>query len=150
MALPHERLRRYWNDDATPVHSVGADERALAQLERRYGIELPKDFRAYLLHAAPADDQVDSNSTEWWSLNRIGSITDICEHELTSSEIASNADASLLFADYAIWCMAWAICCRPGDNYGRVVLISGNNDRFVADSFATFVEQYVADHRALL
>jgi hypothetical protein len=53
------------------------------------------------------------------------------------------------FADYLIWCWAWAIVCGDDENRGRVVVISGH-DRFVADSFAQFVDLHISDPYRLL
>ena len=59
--------------------------------------------------------------------------------------IAKDAAKYLFFADYAIWCWAWAIACGEDENHGRVVVISGQ-DRFVANSFAQFVDLYIENY----
>lgn len=124
-------------------------EATIAALEAKYDIQLPSQFRKYLLEACPEDDQVDQNCTEWWSLSRIKIIPDEYEHEVTNDQLAKDSAGYLFFADFMVWCMGWAICCRPGADYGRVVVISGT-DRFVADSFAEFVDTYIRDHGELL
>lgn len=59
--------------------------------------------------------------------------------------IAAEAHSYLFFADYSIWCWAWAICCGDGPNRGKVALVGGAPDRIVADSFSDFVERYLRD-----
>jgi SMI1 / KNR4 family (SUKH-1) len=146
---PHQKLVRYWQDTGAEMRTTAVDEATIANLERKYGIQMPSEFRAYLLNTSPLDNEVDKNFTEWWSLNRIKNIPDEYEHELTDPEIAEEAAGFLFFADYGIWCMAWAICCCRGENYGRVAVISGK-DRFVANTFGEFVDSYIRDHRQLL
>jgi hypothetical protein len=146
---PHKQLARYWRDSGADIRLGSLNLEAVAALEAKYDVTLPAEFRAYLLECAPEDDQVDQNCTEWWSLRRIKNIPDEYEHALTNTEIEKDAAAYLFFADFMIWCMAWAICCQPGVNYGRVVVISGS-DRFAADSFGEFVERYVRNHDDLI
>ena len=64
--------------------------------------------------------------------------------EITDATIVRDAAKFIVFADYGIWCFAWAIDCGEDENRGRVVVISGQ-DRFVADSFAEFVDRFIED-----
>jgi hypothetical protein len=82
--------------------------------------------------------------TTWWSLDRIKNVANEYEHPIRNAVIARDAAKYLFFADYSIWCWAWAIACGDDENWGRVVVISGN-DRIVADSFAQFVDRYIDD-----
>ena len=146
---PYQKLQRYWRDTEARVSTVRLSAQAIDDLERKYGIDLPDDFADYLLHSCPEDDfAVDNNMTSWWPLDRIKSIPEEYQHESSDVTIARDAAKFLFFADYAIWCWAWAIACG-GDNRGRVAVISGR-DRFVADSFAQFVDVYIDDCRQLL
>jgi hypothetical protein len=77
-------------------------------------------------------------------LDRIKNIVDEYPHKVTYETIARDASKYLFFADYCIWCWAWAIACGDDENSGRVVVISGR-DRFVADSFAQFADLYISD-----
>jgi len=59
-SLPaHEMLARFWvygGDRPKPFPAGGT---AVRDLERRYGIVLPEDFRAYLLSVGPEEDHWD-------------------------------------------------------------------------------------------
>src|SRR5260221_11752119 len=53
---PYERLQRFWiacDDIAT---TTAPRTLAVTQLEERYGVVLPADFRDYLIHACPVSD----------------------------------------------------------------------------------------------
>jgi hypothetical protein len=96
-----------------------------------------------LLNACPNCDYVmDDFHGIWWSLARIKNIPNEYEHNIGEPAVARSAATYLFFADYLIWSSAWAIACGDDENRGRIVSI-GSPDRFVADSFAEFVERYV-------
>jgi len=63
---------------------------------------------------------------------------------VSNSQIAGSQAQYLFFADYCIWCWAWAIACTNDGNRGKVAVIGGAPDRFVADSFSDFVQKYLA------
>jgi hypothetical protein len=149
MLSAHKKLVRYCLESGDDINWGRSDEEAVAELETRYGINFPADFREYLLEICPTDFQMDHNWTQWWSLSQIKSIPESYRHRLTDAEIAANAAGYLFFADYLIWSWAWAICCLAGSNYGRVVVISGK-DRFVANSFAEFIDGYIRTHGILV
>ena len=114
-------------------------------LESRYDIRIPEDFRRYLLEVAPRDEFTDNEMTAWWAAGRIRNLPDEYEHGSNNPAIAAEEGAYLFFADYLIWCWAWAVCCSDGPNRGRVAFIGGRPDGFVADSFSEFVERYLRE-----
>lgn len=121
---------------------------AVEDLERRYSLRLPEDFRSYLLHAAPTSIWMDDIGTQWWSATEIKSLPDECPDGAigkTNPDIERESAQYLVFADYLIWCYAWAICCSEGPNRGKVALIGGAPDMFVADSFQEFLRLELID-----
>lgn len=130
-------LDGHWRENA------GAS-RTVANLEQYYGLTLPDDFKSYLLHAAPSEDIWDDEGGIWWSVARVKNIPDEYDHELGNPRLASNASAYLFFADWLIWCWAWAICCDESTDRGKVVCIGGG-DGFVAENFTDFATRYLAD-----
>jgi hypothetical protein len=152
---PYEKLQRYWRETDADMGEIETSCPQVEALEKRYGICLPEDFRDYLLHSCPKDEFSNwDDGTSWWSFDRIKNIPEELAHiadfsvggetKITDEVIARDAAKYIFFADYAIWCMAWAICCDGGPDRGRVAVISGQ-DRFVADDFAQFVEMYIED-----
>lgn len=141
---PYERLQQFWKLSDAQIAASGVSEMEVQGLEQRYGIRLPDDFREYMLHACPRiDGDGDDDATTWWHLDRIKNIPDEYDHRIGNDVIARDAAKYIFFSDYAIWCMAWAICCDESENRGRIALVGP--DRFAADSFAQFVDMYVED-----
>lgn len=107
---------------------------------------MPEDFRKYLLRCAPEEIFWDAEDTIWWPPDRVKNIPDEYEYPTGNPLISQKkAPTYLFFADFMIWCCAWAICCEEGPDRGKVAVIGGHPDHFVADSFTEFVIAYVAD-----
>ena len=146
---PYQKLQRYWHDTKAKIDTVELTEGSVGRLEQRYGVRFPDDFRDYLLHSCPKDDFFcEETMTTWWPLHRLKNIVEEYEHKVPDTTIAKDAAKYIFFADYLIWCWAWAIDCGDDENRGRVVVISGR-DRFVADSFGRFVDRYIEDQKQL-
>ncbi len=143
-----EALQQFWAREGG-VETMRLDGHAIEAIERRYGVRFPAEFREYLTNACPKDDfAVDQNCTAWWPLACIKSLSEKYEHPIKDPRIAALAKSSIFFADYMVWCGAWAVACAPGEDYGRVFVIS-EGERFVAESFAEFVGLYIEDCGAL-
>jgi hypothetical protein len=136
-------LSYLWGAEALQQYQAPARQAEVEDIERRYGLTLPDDFRAYLLQTAPAEEYWDDGNAFWWSVVRINNIPDEYDHPIGHPRIASNAHSYLFFADFLLWAWAWAICCGEGEDRGKVAVIGGDPDHFVADSFSQFVELYV-------
>ncbi|WP_173202848.1 SMI1/KNR4 family protein [Sphingopyxis sp. BSNA05] len=115
-----EKLQLRWSASDQRQYS-GAHKTSVKLLENKYSITLPKDFREYLLKTVPASgtDLMDDDYFDWWPIDRIKNIPDEYEHSIGNPEIANSGSKYLFFADYLIWCWAWAICCDDGPNYGK-------------------------------
>jgi hypothetical protein len=147
-----DKLLAEWLKATLDVDCMPASRADVQALERRYGVVLPDDFRTYLLEALPAcGGNMDDAMTTWWEIELIKNIPDeyanspYGPHQLNNAEVAAEQDVYLFFADCCIWCAAWAINCGGGVNRGRIVLIDGVKDGFVADSFSEFVGYYLRD-----
>lgn len=148
----HEHLADYLKT-TSGIECLPTSEAEVAAIERRYGVVLPGDFRAYLLEALPqCGGNMDDALTTWWQVELIRNIPEeygdsqYGPHRVQNAEIAAEEDVYLIFADYCIWIWAWAINCGQGVNRGRIVQIDGASDDFVADSFSEFVAYHL--HKA--
>jgi hypothetical protein len=144
MQSAHTKLSTWWQ--AQGDHSLAAkpQEETVREIEQRYGVELPEDFRTYLLQSAPQDFFVDAQNMEWWAPGKIKNIPDEYEHPLRNSVIAARARFCLFFADFFIWAHAYAICCDRSEYRGKIAIIGGH-DRFVSTNFTEFVDTYITD-----
>jgi hypothetical protein len=142
---PHAKLADWWNTTSSGIVTAASGVEELTALEDRYSIILPSEFRAYLLNSAPqSDPSLDNELTNWWPLARIKNVPDEYEHRINSAAIRERARACIFFADFSIWCWAWAICCDDSEYRGQIAVVGGE-DRFVASSFSDFVVRYIAD-----
>jgi hypothetical protein len=146
----YEKLQKYWSDTGSKISTGPLDETLIGDLEAKYQLRLPDDFREYLRYSCPTTDQYDVEGTTWWPLSRIKTINEEYEHKITDPNIERDAPKYLFFADAMIWCWAWAIACGNDGRSGNVVVISGR-DRIVATTFSEFVDIYIkADDSAWL
>lgn len=136
-AAPLERLRRWFEQEDISIAPATADQ--IADLERRCDVALPDSFRTYLSTLAPAEENWDAEMGNWWPIERIRTVP----QEVDWGE-AAHAQY-LVFADYSIWCWAWAIACTDDANRGRIIVL-GAGEKFVADSFDAFVDKYLTDN----
>jgi hypothetical protein len=139
----HLTLQAWWAKTGAEIPIEPISELRIAEFESRYGVILPSDFRAYLSHSCPKDENWDDEMGNWWPLARIKSLPDEYPHAVAPF-IAINASKYLFFLDHCIWCWAWAISCADDETYGSVVLIGGS-DRVVASTFTAFVDRYTTD-----
>jgi hypothetical protein len=139
------QLQRWWTGTGASIATEAVPEQRIADLEVRYNLALPDDFRQYLRLSSPVGEVMDDRMGTWWEFNRIKNIADEYPHELDPT-IAAHASKYLFFADHCLWCWAWAISCAHDESRGKVVLIGGRGyDKVVASSFSDFVQKYVSD-----
>jgi hypothetical protein len=148
---PYQKLKRFWTVSKSGVETALHGEHEIAALEAKYNVRMPAEFREYLLTCCPSSDQrMDNNLTDWWCLPRIKNIPPEYKYNLKNSDAESASDKYLFFADYCIWCSAWAIDCSSGANRGRIISVDGVHDRFVADSFSEFVDKFIQHEQQLI
>lgn len=138
------KLQEWWSDTGADIDTKARSDEHIKELVRRYDLNLPDDFELYLSESSPIAENWDDEMGNWWPLERLKNIPDEYEHELPSF-IPEQGRKFLFFLDHCIWCWAWAISCADDDTRGKVVLIGGQDARFVADSFSEFVDRYTAD-----
>ncbi|MDT9597335.1 SMI1/KNR4 family protein [Sphingosinicella rhizophila] len=142
--VPHLTLRTWWSETGAGIDTRETPEAEIGVLENRYRVSLPHDFREYLKLGAPKEENWDAEDGNWWPVGRIKNIPDEYDHPV-SEAIMRNAPKHLIFLDYSIWSWAWAISCADDETRGRVAVIGGLPDGYVADSFGEFVERYTTD-----
>jgi hypothetical protein len=138
-------LTKYWQGQGLRI-APPATEGEIEAFENKYVIQMDQQFRAYLLTVngmlQTANDQCDSNLFAFWQLGRIRPVAEECPELQTTAE----EKRCFVFADYMIWSWAYAIDFNSSSsNAGRVILVGGLREQFVASSFHEFVHLYVQD-----
>lgn len=144
----YQALAGHWSSSDASMATAPDASLWIDALERRYAVRIPEDFKQYLLHASPRETYWDDIGTQWWPAHAIKNIPDECPDGPPGGinpAIESERDKYLIFADYLIWCYAWAICCSEGENRGKIALIGGIPDIFVASDFREFLKLELDD-----
>jgi hypothetical protein len=139
---PYQKLQTWWADTGVRIPTRRASEAEVHALELKYEVELPIDFREYLLESCPVTEEMDISTRTWWSLDRIKNIPDECDYQISNPRIAEHATTYLFFADWGLWCSAWAIACGQNEDCGRVANIC-DRETLIADSFEDLVDKCI-------
>jgi hypothetical protein len=145
----HLRLQQWWEETRAGIKTETIPEQYIAELENRYSLILPDDFRDYLRFSSPVGETWDARMGTWREFEQIKNIPDEYQYELAPA-IASQAHKYLFFVDHCIWCWAWAISCADDKSRGCVAFIGGAPyDKIVASSFSDFVGKYISDWKSV-
>lgn len=148
---PLADLARWLKLPAHGAREAESAEAEVAAVERRYGVRLPTDLRSHLLRLGPRESAVwDDELILWWPASRLRNMPDEYPQGSENPVVAREANRYIFFADYSIWCWAWAICCGDGAQRGKVAVIGASGDAFIADSFADFVTRYLRDPMSIM
>jgi hypothetical protein len=142
---------QWWDAQGAGIETRRVSALAIEMFEERHGLILPPSFRSYMRAGSPAEDPSwDNEFTNWWPFESLKTVGQDYQQEL-AGPVEAYRDKLVFFADYSIWCWAWAINCAPGADYGKVAVIAGEGcDGFVSESFADFVASYIADDTTVL
>ena len=138
-----ERLRDHWAAQGVGP-GVPASPEDIAERERRYGIRLPPDLRAYFRELNGMARHEDMN-LEWdEDLIRFYPIEELrpLSEEWPETTVA-RAEELFVFADWSIWGWGYAVRLR-GEGAAEVQVVYGPETARVAGSFAEFLESYIA------
>ena len=145
---PLEKLISCWSKSGRRM-MPGAWEKEVQDFEAKYGVTLPRDFREYL--ACIGNSTVGQK--DWglsggkdlyafWALNEIKSVPE--ETDTRSVPESEDPSSYFIFADYCIWCWAYAICVGPNEP-GKVIVVGALEPTVIANSFTEFIEAYMQD-----
>ena len=125
----------------------GVSEDAISVFESKHNVVLPADVRAFFLLADGTGDDMDSHLYRFWPLNEVK----LVEDELSDSRHDTAYGDRLaypncfIFADYCIWCWAYALkLTTDPDQPAPVYRVTGGEEpgEQMASSFIEFMTKY--------
>jgi SMI1 / KNR4 family (SUKH-1) len=122
----------------------GASAAEVSELEKRYDVRLPEEFRAYFERAngMREGDMDDERLIHFYGLDRL---SPVAGNEAGRGE----GGRYFVFADFMIGSHEYAIALS-GRDYGRIAIVDDTEPpRIVADSFVDFVDKYLHSPAAL-
>ena len=137
--------------DTPDDRALTAIRSGITAVEQRYDVRLPEDFRHHLMRIGAGEGEIwDDELVLWWPVARLRNLPEEYPQGSANPEVVRDAKRYIFFADYSIWCWAWAIYCQEGAHYGKVMVIGVAGDPVVADSFTDFVEGYLRDPNSVM
>ena len=117
--------------------------------QNKYGVVLPVDVRKYFMTSDGIGDDMDDDNFRFWPLSEVKPV----HEELADTEHGIYPDRfaypnCFVFADYCIWCWAYAVKLtddptQPAPVFG--VTASETPGQQIAPSFREFMVNYAAD-----
>ncbi|MEO6908000.1 MAG: SMI1/KNR4 family protein [Abditibacteriaceae bacterium] len=137
-----EQLRQHWWNQGFTLGN-GASESQLKELESKYQIILPDDFKEYLLSINWSRDyDWDGETISFWTINRI--------NEEALNYRRSEKEHYLVFADYLISSHEYAIKLESQATATSPVFFVYYDCVQAAPSFTEFLEGYMANDMDML
>ena len=122
-----------------------ADPASLADLETRLRVRLPSDVRAFYSRM-DGTDMLDADHS-WitlWPLDRWKRV------DQEAPQYADDAPSgAIVFADYSLWCWAYAAEFEPASERTIVHIIGAGAGAPIAETFTEFLELIVTNSRRL-
>jgi hypothetical protein len=146
-----DSLLRKWRGEGVAVGRPNSPDE-IRRFEETHRVQIPEDFRNYLLAANGTGDS-DSNGYWFWPLEQIRSaLDDLKTHRCYTNAVLNPQLAQFfIFADYLQWSWAFAFRFSEGEApTSEVFRVDGNHLVLrVAGSFGEFVGLYLSDSREL-
>jgi hypothetical protein len=143
--MNYDALINFWRSQGLST-AGGATEEQIQSFERQYQLRVCREFRTYLsiVNGILETDNCDSNIFSFWPLSRLKQVREECP----DIEGAKGHESYFVFADYMIWSWAYAINLDSVHlKAGEVVLLGGNRQQRIAESFEEFIRLYIEDSR---
>ncbi len=140
-------IRQKWEQEGLPA-PPGVIVEALSAFERGYSVALPHAMRGYF-EATNGNGGMDRDFYTFWPLEEMKPVRE----ELVDPIHTDRFDYPdcYLFADYLLWCWAYAIhLTGDAETNGPIYLVGGETPVVVAATFLEFMQKYAADPDSLM
>lgn len=143
-------LKNHWLSKGLEVNP-GVSTEELTAFESRYQVLLPADLRDYVLAVnGMAEGVMDDALIRFWSLNEVKPMPEEAPAYADPAYI-QDPKSLFFFADYSIWCHAYAIrLSSNSETANPVIVIGGEKPTRMYDSFSELVSDYLTDADRLL
>jgi len=146
IALATESIRR-WRQSEVEIRP-GASGTQVSQFEKRYGVVLPRDLRAFLrvVNGMHPNDMDPVEHFRFWPIEEIKPVTE----EFPDNKALASLGDLFLFADYSLWAHGYGI--RLFSDAGlanEVMLVGGEYPRVIGSSFEDFLRRYLYEPSTL-
>lgn len=121
------RLLEYWS--LSNGKNLGLTGYEIALLEQTHKLKFPTDFKEYLSTICPASIEkypegiFDNNANLWWSFEKLKEPQDWHEesHGWAHPDRGGMWEGVFFFSDWGIECINYGVCCKPGENYAKII-----------------------------
>ena len=140
-------IRRKWEQEGLES-PPGVTLEALSAFERGYSVVLPTAMRDYF-EVANGNGDMGRDFFTFWPLGEVKLVSE----ELVDPIHTDRFDYPdcYLFADYLLWCWAYAIhLTGDAETSGPVYLVGGETPVVVAATFLEFMQKYAVDPDSLI
>jgi hypothetical protein len=143
-----DRLADYWGSQGL-LHRQQPTRNEVDDFERRFAVSLPHDLREYFLRlngtAGGQFEMADDELIAFWRLDQVATLAAECTVGF------AEANDWFVFADYSIWCHAYAVRLSSDRRAGAPVAICHNPLTYqVAPSMAQFIDAYLRRDYSIL
>lgn len=141
-------LKKKW--DKENCRSIPASEDEVRGFEQAKSIQLPTDFRNYLLELNGTVENGDAQIFEFYPLDKLKAWDESDWVIPKNTPSWFKPEEFFIFADYLISCWAYAVRLSANKNDGGlIVVLGGTNFIVAANTFTDFIELYLADNKQI-
>ena len=138
MTTLYQRLRDTWLASGVSTNSCTSLSK-LEDVEKKHHIQLPSQFRNYMLTSnGMTDGQIDRSLISFLSLDAI-------DREMAATVGNSEDSVDIPFAEFSIYSHYYALRITKDGTQLGVYAADGTNEKQLASSFDSFVELYLSN-----
>jgi SMI1 / KNR4 family (SUKH-1) len=127
---------------------IPASEADVAIFERDNKIQLPSEFRKYLLEAGGTT--IDTDTFCFYGIHQLRLWANEDPPIPSFAHAQTDPTHYIIFADYLQWCYAYAIrVVGPKDRIGEVIHAGMLKPSAICETFCSFVDLYLVDDMRL-
>lgn len=137
-------LKHHWLAQGIEINP-GVSKEKLTAFESRYRVSLPADLRDYFLTVdGMADGFTDNALIRFWSLSEVKPIPEEAP-SFSDPSYVEDAESLFVFADYSIWCHAYAIRLSLTGDSNPIFVIGDETPLRMFGSFSELVSTYLTN-----